>query len=158
MKDSRVGSYGVVGITLAIALKITLLISLPASLLPAALIVAHTASRALSTSYLYNYPYVQLPEHSKVGHYARATLSAPALAWLATFSLAVTIFCFDLKYAVLLLVLLVSLRALFGRYLLRRIGGITGDCLGATQQIAEVMVYAALVASQPIASNIPVRL
>jgi adenosylcobinamide-GDP ribazoletransferase len=39
-------------------------------------------------------------------------------------------------------VLLVT--ALAGRYFYRRIGGYTGDCLGATQQVAEVAFYLGL--------------
>lgn len=146
MKDSRVGSYAVVGLTLAMALKISLLAALPATVIPLALLLAHAGSRALSTSYLFNYPYVQLPEHSKVGHYARSTLSATALVLMVLACLLLATCLFDLKTAVATALALLLLRKLFGRFLLRRIGGVTGDCLGASQQIAEIVIYAVIVA------------
>jgi len=34
----------------------------------------------------------------------------------------------------------------FGYYMQKRIGGYTGDCLGAAQQVAEVLVYLVLLA------------
>jgi adenosylcobinamide-GDP ribazoletransferase len=45
MKDSRLGTYGAVGILLALLLKFNLLLSLPAHLVPAALISGHALSR-----------------------------------------------------------------------------------------------------------------
>ena len=36
---------------------------------------------------------------------------------------------------------------LAARYFLRRIGGYTGDCLGATQQVTEVAFYLGLLCS-----------
>jgi len=35
----------------------------------------------------------------------------------------------------------------FGWYFKRRIGGYTGDCLGAAQQVAEVLIYLVLIAA-----------
>ena len=48
----------------------------------------------------------------------------------------------------LLLVLLplALLKWYLGRYFVRWIGGYTGDCLGATQQLAEVLIYLCLLA------------
>jgi len=40
----------------------------------------------------------------------------------------------------------IGVTVLAGRYFHRIIGGITGDCLGATNQLAEVAVYMVLVA------------
>jgi adenosylcobinamide-GDP ribazoletransferase len=39
------------------------------------------------------------------------------------------------------LLVLVVLRAMLGRYFVRRIGGYTGDCLGFAQQIFELAIY-----------------
>lgn len=148
MKDSRVGSYAVIGVTLAMALKITLLSSLPASLVAATLIAAHMLSRGLALSYLLNYPYVQLAEHSKVGTYAKASITAPVFIAIALACLVLTAWLLDLRSALLCAGTLAAVRWLFGRYLLRRLGGITGDCLGAAQQIGEVLVYGVVVAMQ----------
>jgi adenosylcobinamide-GDP ribazoletransferase len=146
MKDSRVGSYAVIGLSLTIALKITLLVSLSATGVAVTLIVAHTLSRTLALSYLLNFPYVQLAEHSKVGTYARASISAPVFLALALASLLLTAWLLGPGPALACAVGLAAVRWLFGRYLLRRLGGITGDCLGAAQQIGEVLVYGIAVA------------
>lgn len=146
MKDSRVGSYAVIGLTLAIALKITLLSSLPANLVVATLIAAHMLSRTLAVSYLLNFPYVQLAEHSKVGAYTRASITAPVFLALALVCLLLATWLLDLRTALLCGAGLATIRWLFGRYLLKRLGGITGDCLGAAQQIGEVFVYGIVVA------------
>jgi len=147
MKDSRVGSYALIGVTLAIALKISLLTTLPAAQIPLALIVAHTLSRALATSYLLNYPYVQLAEHSKVGTYAQASITGPVFLLIMSGCLLLTTWLFDLRTALLCITALAAIRLLYGRYLLRRLGGITGDCLGAAQQMGEVLVYSVIVAA-----------
>jgi adenosylcobinamide-GDP ribazoletransferase len=147
MKDSRVGSYAVIGLVLAIALKITLLASLPAVTVASTLVVAHTLSRTLALSYLLNYPYVQLAEHSKVGTYARADIAGPVFLILALACLLLTTWLLGLRPALTCAAGLVAVRWLFGRYLSRRLGGITGDCLGAAQQIGEVLVYCIVVAS-----------
>ena len=48
---------------------------------------------------------------------------------------------------VMLALLLVALTAwIAARYFLRRIGGYTGDCLGATQQVTELAFYLGLLA------------
>ena len=52
MKDSRVGSYGVVATVLALLGKFTLLISLDGALVPLALLAGHAVSRFCSTALL----------------------------------------------------------------------------------------------------------
>jgi len=145
MKDSRVGSYALIGVTLAIALKISLLAALPVAQIPAALVLAHTLSRLLATSYLLNYPYVQLAEHSKVGTFAQASITAPVFTLIASGCLLLATWMFDLRTALICFLALAIMRLLYGRYLLRRLGGITGDCLGAAQQIGEVLIYIVIV-------------
>jgi adenosylcobinamide-GDP ribazoletransferase len=46
----------------------------------------------------------------------------------------------------LLVIVLLLFRSGFGRYLNKRIGGYTGDCLGAVQQISEALIYLVLLA------------
>jgi adenosylcobinamide-GDP ribazoletransferase len=46
-----------------------------------------------------------------------------------------------LVYAVICAAIAVLVMALYFR---RRIGGYTGDCLGATQQLAEIVIYLAV--------------
>lgn len=47
----------------------------------------------------------------------------------------------DWRMGVAVLGALVLLRALIARYLVRRIGGYTGDALGFAQQLSELAIY-----------------
>lgn len=145
MKDSRIGTYGSVGLMLLIAAKLIALSLLPAALAVPALIVGHCWSRWLSTSYLVDMAYVREDADSKSKPLAtrlswRGLLMAslPALALLPLLSM---------PQWLILIPALLLLRWRLKHYLLRRIGGFTGDCLGAAQQLAEVAIYLALVAT-----------
>lgn len=148
MKDSRIGSYGTVGLVLMLLAKAAALVEL-ASLGPVAvataLVVAHPLSRLASTSLIHVLDYVREDETSKAKPLARR-LTAAELATAALFGL-------------LPLALLAPLQALFvavavaavtlwaARVFVRRLGGYTGDCLGAAQQASELACYLGLLAS-----------
>jgi adenosylcobinamide-GDP ribazoletransferase len=51
-----------------------------------------------------------------------------------------------LPVAFALVTVVVVFRLLFKRWLLARIGGFTGDCLGAAQQLSELLIYLTLIA------------
>lgn len=142
MKDSRLGSHGALGLLLILGLKITSLASLGD--IVTALIVGHSLSRFVAVSLMYTDAYVQLDQLSKVraltsrmSHQALMIAAIPALACLALLPANSW-----LAVMAALLLLHTGLRRLFRR----RLGGYTGDCLGAAQQLAEVVVYLTLCA------------
>ena len=137
MKDSRLGTFGVVGLVLALALKIGLLAELPAAQLPALLIWGHGYSRFCSLTLAYRGHYAGNSTHDKPTAHgiSAATLGLAAIITLAPLSLIGPI-----PGPALALPLLA--RVLLGRYFEHRIGGYTGDCLGALQVICEVLFYA----------------
>lgn len=59
MKDSRVGSYGVVAMWLALSGKFVLLLNMDAALLPVVLLTGHAVSRFCSTVLLATLDYVR---------------------------------------------------------------------------------------------------
>ncbi|MBL8428782.1 MAG: adenosylcobinamide-GDP ribazoletransferase [Dechloromonas sp.] len=144
MKDSRVGSYGVIAIVLALLGKFALLATLPAGQVVAALIAGHAVSRFCAVSLMASMDYARDDESTK---------ARPVAARLGLGSLL-----FALIFAVLPLFLLapeqvlpaVALAALATLWLAakcrRWLGGYTGDCLGAVQQLAEIAFYLGLVA------------
>lgn len=143
MKDSRLGSYGAVGLILLLATKLFALTALhAANLVIPALLIGHAWSRLLSTTYLLDLPYVRDLDSSKVKPLAtqmdRRSLIV-ATAWVAPLALLIS----PLQI-LLIAAVLAAWRWWFGRYMVRRIGGYTGDCLGASQQMAEVLIYLAL--------------
>ena len=152
MKDSRVGSYALVGVTLTLATKFATLAALasnPASVgVPRALVVAHVLARWSSLLLIHRYPYVRPAadgERPSAGRPFVAGVTSGRL--IGATLLAVTILLFAAGRGVLpSLVVAIGVTAVAGWYFRRRIGGITGDALGAANQIVEVCVYLTLAA------------
>jgi adenosylcobinamide-GDP ribazoletransferase len=147
MKDSRVGSYGVVALVLALLGKFMLLVEMPHPWLPAALIGAHTVSRFCATALLHFMDYVREDASAKAKPLA-TRLSLPGLVVAA----ACVFLILPLQpwpYAFFACAL-AGLATLWMTSLLQRwLGGYTGDCLGATQQVAELAFYLGLLARLP---------
>lgn len=158
MKDSRLGTYGVLGLVSVLLLKITLLAAMPPSVAIVALIIGHTASRLLCISLLALLPYGGEIEHAKAKPMAQQlTLLQGVLSsgWLLLAGILVmAIFPSGMHQIGLSQWLLALSLALIAtdymrRLLRRRLDGYTGDGLGATQQLSEVAIYMGLAASVP---------
>ncbi len=147
MKDSRVGSYGVVALWLGLSGKFIMLSGLDAKLVPWALIAGHAWSRWCSTLLLATMDYVREDLLAKAKPLA-TRLSTPALFVATVFASAALFF---LPWQNMLFACLLALLASF--YLAskfrRWLGGYTGDCLGAVQQVSEIAFYLGLLASLP---------
>jgi adenosylcobinamide-GDP ribazoletransferase len=141
MKDSRVGSYGLLGLGAVLALKFAALSYLPPALLPLVLIAGHGLSRFTALTFLYTHSYAREEADAKAAAFAPG-IGAVQLAVAGVFGLAPL----ALLPPVLLLGLLplAALRTWLAALLRRRIGGYTGDCLGAAQQLSEVLFYLAV--------------
>lgn len=158
MKDSRLGTYGTLGLVSALLLKVTLLASMPLSVALVALIIGHIASRLLSISLIALLPYGGEIEHAKAKPMAQQLTPSQGLiasGWLLV-GIAVVIVMFpdtmrQISIWQWLLALILALIATdyMRRLLHRRLDGYTGDGLGATQQLSEVAIYAGLAASLP---------
>ncbi len=148
MKDSRVGSYGVVATVLALLGKFTLLAALDAALVPWALLAGHALSRFCAITLLAAMDYVREDQQSKAKPLA-TRLSTGQLLFSLLFALAALA---ALPWAkavagcVLAALATIWLAAKFKHWL----GGYTGDCLGATQQVAELAFYLGLLAQLPL--------
>jgi adenosylcobinamide-GDP ribazoletransferase len=155
MKDSRIGSYGAIGLLLMTVMRITalaLLARASAFAFVVALIAGHTLGRWSSLPLIHWLRYVSDADTSKSKPFAASVTpgrlllgSVSALVVLAALSgdwVVVTALC---AAAALLTLML-------GRYFRRRIGGMTGDCLGAANQGVELLTYL-LLASAPLLSR-----
>ena len=146
MKDSRIGTYGAAALVMALLLKFTLLVELTqqdSNHLLLALILAASLSRAVAGSLISSMPYVTDDDLSKSKPLAQAQ-SSTELSILLLIGIAPLIFYASEVVFALLLVLLIF-RWLFKQWLMDKIGGFTGDCLGAAQQISELLIYLTLV-------------
>lgn len=142
MKDSRLGSYGAIGIALLLLAKWNALVELQPGVLFAALVAGHAVSRFASTTLIFALDYVRDDATAKSKPLA-TRMGGAALAVAALFGLAPALL-LPLPQAgyALAAVALVTLAA--ARYFRHRLGGYTGDCLGATQQVAELAFYLGL--------------
>jgi len=137
MKDSRLGTYGAIGLVAMLALKWLAL--LPLVDLLAALWLGHSLSRALAASFIYSHDYVREDADAKSKPLANRMDSKELMIALAGGLL--PLLAFEALWVVGVLLPLLLVRVWFGRYLKRWIGGYTGDCLGAVQQLFELTIY-----------------
>lgn len=147
MKDSRVGSYGVLALVLAVLGKFMLLVEMSEPLLPAALVAGHAVSRFAATALMSCMPYVRDDASSKSKPLA-TRMAGGELALAAAFALAGLLLLPPGQALAACLFAAVATLWMATRFR-RWLGGYTGDCLGATQQVAELAFYLGLVARLP---------
>jgi adenosylcobinamide-GDP ribazoletransferase len=142
MKDSRIGSYGAIGIGMMLLAKWNGLMELQPEILPLALIAGHAVSRFASTTLIYALDYVRDDATGKSKPLATRMGAAP-LGVAALFGVlpCALLPLPEIGYALAAVAIVTLLAA---RYFVHRIGGYTGDCLGATQQVAELAFYLGL--------------
>ncbi|KQT83188.1 hypothetical protein ASG48_13970 [Aurantimonas sp. Leaf443] len=142
MKDSRIGAYGTLALVLSVALRIALLADL-ATAAPAlaalALLGAAAASRGAMALFWASLPSADPGGLAdSVGQPSRNRgLQGAVLGALLLGLAALPAGASGIAGALLGLGLTAALLSLFARFLLRRLGGQTGDGLGAAQQIGE---------------------
>ncbi|GAB4555648.1 MAG: adenosylcobinamide-GDP ribazoletransferase [Rhizobacter sp.] len=144
MKDSRIGTYGAVGLWLVLGLKAVTLCALPVPWVFAVLVLAHTASRAAAVALIRWLPYAGDLAHAKAKPLAqRISGSGFVVAWGWVLVVGGLLLAWNGAWwpAVIGGVVLAWLCALASAgWLKRRLGGMTGDTLGATQQLSELVV------------------
>ena len=144
MKDSRIGAYGAMGLLMMLALKASALASLPAAWGCAALLLGHTASRAASTALIRFLPYAGDIEHAKAKPLAQRISLAGLLvscAWAGLIALVLALSHAPWRVPVAAGLLMSLLGAWWcARWFRRRLGGVTGDTLGAAQQLTEMLL------------------
>jgi adenosylcobinamide-GDP ribazoletransferase len=149
MKDSRIGAYGALALWFSLSAKLILVQSLLAVNLVTAIsagVIAHCLGRTATVGLLACLPYARI-EHSKSSSFGNKVTFrqlAPVLMFAVILSLLVLglqgVFCFTAALAVTFVC---------GLYFKDKIGGITGDCLGAANQLVELSAYLSLLILQP---------
>lgn len=142
LKDSRVGTYGAVALAISVLLRASCLVALDEAA-PLALILVHTLARTSPVWMMATVPYVTSSNVSKsrpvVGagwmQVAGATLFSAALLLLFVLREALPVYS-----AGWMVVAVLAVAVVCSRYYLSRAGGLTGDFLGATEQINEMVL------------------
>jgi len=151
MQDSRIGTYGTLALGLCVALRIAALAMLAAHVAAAALIAAHAGGRFISLNVMNVVPYAGDVAASKVGH-ATDRLRASEFACALAFTLiacgalvATTPWWTGCAAALVAAALAIGV----ARLATRLIGGITGDVLGAIEQLSHLGILLAVAAAWP---------
>ena len=143
MKDSRLGTYGVVGLIGILAAKLLLLqeLLLQMNIVPCCIIyiAANSFSRLMTISIMQQYSYVADIDTSKSKPLANRKLTPVEIVIAIAGAFLPFVF---LKVIFLLAIIPSVLSGIYlGRFFNKWIGGYTGDCLGATQQVCEIFFY-----------------
>lgn len=155
MKDSRLGTYGALGLLFVLGLKACALWTLSTesvALAAVALVLAHGVSRAAAVAVTTLLPYGGDTGHAKALPMTRrggVPLAAAALAWTAAFAVASGSAMPDALVPLRIALALGCAAAVMlgcASWLRRRLDGYTGDTLGAVQQFSELATYLALCA------------
>jgi adenosylcobinamide-GDP ribazoletransferase len=155
MKDSRLGSYGVIGMMSILLCKFLLLKELP-KFMPdlqapslnifynyryflLTLFAAHALSRLMPVLVMCFYDYVTDPDGSKSKPVVNRK---PTLAFLVIPIITALIpFIFMSWQFLMAIVPVVFVAFSLAKYFKKWIGGYTGDCMGAIQQVSELCFY-----------------
>jgi adenosylcobinamide-GDP ribazoletransferase len=134
LKDSRIGSYGALAIALSVLLRWQALVAISANLLPVLV-----ASQAVSRAAMVALAWITRPAGTGLGAAFCAGLSTPVALGALAQGIAAALWCGAGLGTVMLaasLIVVLLARAFFHRV----IGGVTGDCLGATSQAVEIVL------------------
>lgn len=140
MKDSRIGTYGAAALVMALLGKYLLLIE--NIYIALSIFIAYALSRAVAASLVFDMRYVAEDDGSKskplANNQSKTDLVILLITCLPIFSL------LHWQKALLIITTLIVMRYAAKFYFQKQIGGYTGDCLGAAQQISELAIYAVL--------------
>ncbi|MES2811404.1 MAG: adenosylcobinamide-GDP ribazoletransferase [Bacteroidota bacterium] len=156
MKDSAIGAYGAIGVVLLLLvklmsvnmlLKITEVQALNLYIVYLLLFVsAHSISRLAAVSIVFTHEYSREDATSKSKPIAQNYTWREVLGAFFFGLMPLLILSYFQWQLILVLVPVFATRFFLARYFQKWIDGYTGDCLGATQQVCEVIFYLSAIA------------
>jgi adenosylcobinamide-GDP ribazoletransferase len=147
MKDSRIGAFGAIGLFMLLGLKWSALVALPTAALPVIVVAAHVVSRWCAIGLVWALPYARAEGEGKSRPFDAGLTAAQ---WLLSGVIGVSAVAIPAMWSgavwdtSLAIAAAVGFAAAAGSALAaathfkRRVGGYTGDCLGAVQQLSEL--------------------
>ncbi|GAA4278271.1 adenosylcobinamide-GDP ribazoletransferase [Aquimarina mytili] len=139
MKDSRLGTYGTTGLLLILSIKFAALRETEMHYIPLVLISGHSLSRFIATTLIFTHPYVRDTDDSKVKPAAKS-MSINMIITSGIFGIA-PLFFFKNPWVFFVIVPMYISKMFLAAKFKKWIGGQTGDCAGAVQQLSEVVFY-----------------
>jgi len=139
MRDSRIGTYGTLALIMSVGLRWTALASLAPIAGALAIFVCHSGARSAMTIAM------QTSRYARTDGLGKQADNMTSNTFLLTLSIALTIaFALGWFWAVAALILGWIAAWFFLKRLETRLGGYTGDGLGAMEQIAEIVILITL--------------
>lgn len=151
MKDSRLGTYGAAALFIILLIKYQALVLLSESFSTVliAILLGQCLSRVVATSLIVSMDYVSEDTTSKVKpiamHLSFKSLMTLILTGVILLLLFIIFNLIALQTAIIIVAVLLILRSILIRWFKYQLGGYTGDCLGAAQQVSEVAIYLTMV-------------
>ena len=143
MRDSRIGTYGGAALIFSLLGRVLFLSSIPLPRVAPTLIVAHVLCRWTTLPLSHFLPPARTKDGETIkglgGRIAWRT-SKRTFIWGTVFSFGVALLLLKTR-AMVPVAGSIALCLASGRFYKRRIGGVTGDCFGATNQITELGIY-----------------
>jgi adenosylcobinamide-GDP ribazoletransferase len=152
MTDSRIGSYGAIGLVLLLLLKVVSLNSMTPLATVAALCIMHPLSRAFAVLIMAGLPYAKPDDESKAKPIAQGLAGKDLVIALGIALISSSlVLAYSIQHGVFNLAnaVIAGVLMFFSWWRLRslmkaRLQGYTGDALGATQQLTECLGYVGL--------------
>lgn len=137
MRDSRLGTYGSLALIFLVLGKYVFLTALEPRHIWRWLILAHTASRWTVLPLCLWLPYARAEGQGKLV----ARQIGPSAVLLGSATLLLVLLLFPWRVGLVALAVVIAVIVSCGLYFKRRLDGITGDCLGAANQLTELALY-----------------
>lgn len=138
LKDSRVGTYGALALVGSVLLRTLLLASLPGERFVSYVVSAHVLCRWT----VLPLAYALAPARQDTGQGSRVarqiSIASLAIGTLFTAAIAGYLLRGGIGITAVMVVAITILTGVYYRY---RLGGVTGDCFGATTQLTEIAIY-----------------
>ena len=149
MKDSHIGTYGVIALIVYFVMLATVLLSLPRDVAPLAILAADPFSKMVSSQLILMMPYARNEETSKIYTvYRKPSVSAGislTVQGLFPFAAFVWLTWGHTDWSLLIFPPCLTMYFLY-RLIWGRLRGYTGDCCGAVCLLVELTFYLALCA------------
>jgi len=141
MRDSRIGSFAVTGLILLLMLKIFALREVPSEIKNRALLLMPVMGRWSTVQLAFGFTYARSGPGTGLAFTRFAGKREYVIATLITASVSLGLFWLQ-GLTVFFIIALFTL--LFGLFFQRRLGGVTGDIMGAACEINEVVTLLAI--------------
>lgn len=147
MKDSRVGTFGILALGLGIGLKVAAMAQLPVAVVVALMVAAHAGGRGAAVLVMRLLPYAGDMAHAKVKPVADGLTTSETVAALVFAALAMAAAVWITPVGTVVAGIAAAASAgIMAALAHRLIGGWVGDTLGACEQVFEISFLVVVVA------------